>query len=275
LRIAAHPKAPRIPFQHMSARVTGTTAPRVNQTRGNTMKKLTLSLLVLAVISLVPALYAGDSYSGKEVRQTATAQPSCGWYRDTEVNVSLWGTYAFTGTDNNRGSLDAVFIHAGGDYDRFLGGDHAWGGGIDAKYFFHKYFGLGVEGFGLAAHGSHYVIENFGGTAFSHDSDEHMVGGALATLTLRYPIGCSRFAPYVWAGGGGIFGGHNERPIYVGTLAQRIQHDEESRFMGQFGGGLEVRITPTIGWINDFSWNVVDGKNNNFGMVRTGINIAF
>ena len=242
------------------------------------MKKLTLCLL--AVIGLVSAAYAGsDSYSGKEMKQTtAAAPPSCDWYRDTEWNVGIWGTYAFTGTENNRHSLDDTLRKeddGAGNYDRFLGGDHAWGGGIDAKYFFHKYFGLGVEGLGLEAHGSHYVIEDFARTAFFKDSDEHAVGAALATLTLRYPIGCSRFAPYVWAGGGGIFGGHNERPIYVGNALQRVQHDEESRLMGQFGGGLEVRITPTIGWINDFSWNVVDGTNNNFGMVRTGINIAF
>ncbi|MEY2480013.1 MAG: hypothetical protein QOI04_940 [Verrucomicrobiota bacterium] len=240
------------------------------------MKKTTLSLLLLAMTSLVP-LHAGDSYSGKEMKQTSTAAaPSCEWYRDTEWNVGIWGAYAFTGTESDRNDLLPTFFGDPGTYDRFLGGDHAWGGGIDAKYFFAKYFGVGVEGFGLAAHGSRYVIEDFGRTAFfKADDDEHAVGAGLATLTLRYPIGCSRFAPYVWAGGGGIFGGHNDRPIYVGGTAERIKHDEESRWMGQFGGGLEVRITPTIGWLNDFSWNVVDGKNNNFGMVRTGINIAF
>jgi hypothetical protein len=45
--------------------------------------------------------------------------------------------------------------------------------------------------------------------------------------------------------------------------------------IGQFGGGIEVRLTPHIGWISDFSWNVVDGRDNNFGMVRTGVNFAF
>ena len=45
--------------------------------------------------------------------------------------------------------------------------------------------------------------------------------------------------------------------------------------MGQFGGGLEIRLTPHIGWINDFSWCILDGPNNNFGMVRTGVNFAF
>jgi hypothetical protein len=44
---------------------------------------------------------------------------------------------------------------------------------------------------------------------------------------------------------------------------------------GQFGGGIEIRLTPHIGFMNDFSWNVVDGPDNNFGMVRSGLTFAF
>jgi hypothetical protein len=44
---------------------------------------------------------------------------------------------------------------------------------------------------------------------------------------------------------------------------------------GQFGGGVEIRLTPHIGIIHDFNWNVIDGHDNNFGMVRTGISFAF
>jgi hypothetical protein len=112
------------------------------------------------------------------------------------------------------------------------------------------------------------------------------VGSVLATLTLRYPIPCTRFAPYVFAGGGGIFGGgekthlvFGERlfsPIEFATFRVRThQSDSEAELIGQFGGGVEVRITPHIGWINDFSWNVVNGPENNFGMVRSGLNFAF
>ena len=45
--------------------------------------------------------------------------------------------------------------------------------------------------------------------------------------------------------------------------------------MGEFGGGFEVRITPHIGIMNDFSWNVVNGGHNNYGIVRTGLSFAF
>ena len=34
-------------------------------------------------------------------------------------------------------------------------------------------------------------------------------------------------------------------------------------------------LTPHIGIINDFSWNVVNGSHNNFEMVRSGIDFAF
>jgi hypothetical protein len=45
--------------------------------------------------------------------------------------------------------------------------------------------------------------------------------------------------------------------------------------MGQFGGGFEFRITPQLGIINDFSWNVLDGPRDDFGMIRSGIRFAF
>ena len=59
-----------------------------------------------------------------------------------------------------------------------------------------------------------------------------------------------------------------------GIIGTRNQ-GSETKAVGQFGGGMEVRFTPTIGWMSDFSWNVVDGAKNNFGMVRTGITLAF
>jgi hypothetical protein len=146
---------------------------------------------------------------------------------------------------------------------------------VEVKYFFRRYFGIGIEGFALAADGTSYTVQNFGTTAAFQDRDEHVVGAALGTFTLRYPIGQTRFAPYVWAGGGGAFGGHNETAVYAGGMLEGIRHDVESRAIGQFGGGLEVRVTPRIGLRSDFSWNVVDGTHNNFGLVRTGINFAF
>jgi hypothetical protein len=245
-------------------------------------RSFALTTVCLALMAVPGILLAGpEPYSGKEMKETVAPPPEC-WYRDNEWNVGVWGAYAFSQTDNNRtGIEDTDDLAIYGTYDRFLSADHAWGGGLDAKYFSHRYFGVGIEGFGLDGRTLHAVLDH-GSQAASEERynvDHHLVGGVLATLTLRYPIGCSRFAPYVWAGGGGIFGGRNDRPVghdaVTPSLADHFDNGDESRGMGQFGGGLEIRITRHIGVTGDFSWNVLDGPNNNFGMARTGINFAF
>jgi len=223
------------------------------------MKKLILSLLAIGAIA--PVAFAGtETYSGKEMKQVAP--PPCPeWYADREWNISLWGTYAFTGTEARN--------------DRYIEADHAWGGGGDFKYFFHRYFGLGIEGYVLdaRAHGHEDV------TGFTVDNDNRRaIGSVLGTLTLRYPIPCTRFAPYVFAGGGAIFGGGRSERIEFDAETDSFREevrDAHTEAVGQFGGGFEIRITSHIGWINDFSWNVVNGPENNFGMVRGGINFAF
>jgi hypothetical protein len=223
------------------------------------MKKLTLSLC--ALVALSSAALAGTETYSKESK--AVVPPPCPqWYADNEFNLSLWGTYAPTGNDWRD--------------DTYLVADHAWGGGIDAKYFVHRYFGFGVEGFFLNPN-SHETLND---VVIGHDN--RIVGSVMGTLTLRFPIACSRFAPYFWLGGGGIFGGGQDHDFFitpvVGGSVALIDHKfpaEKTKSIGQIGGGFEVRFTPHIGLQNDFSWNVVSGTDNNFGMARTGINFAF
>jgi hypothetical protein len=234
------------------------------------MKRLVSCLLGFGVVA--SAALAGTEYSGKEMKQVAAPPPCPEWYADNEFNVSLWGTYVFTG--NNWRT------------DRYIEADHAWGGGIDLKYFFHRYFGVGIEGWAVDARQARNNIfidfsDNIFENSVTHESN--VIGAVLGTLTFRYPFHCSRFSPYVFVGGGGIFGGGQkgkferlEEPGEGFDIVQTTGHTSgESKAIGQFGGGLEVRFTPHIGWINDFSWNVVDGTHNNFGMVRSGLNFAF
>ncbi len=74
---------------------------------------------LLGVVAIASAAFAGtETYSGKEMKQVVP--PPCPqWYTDNEFNLSLWGTYVFTG--NEWGN------------DRYLEADHAWGGGGDLK----------------------------------------------------------------------------------------------------------------------------------------------
>ena len=237
------------------------------------MRPLMLALLGIAAITSV-AFAGTETYSGKEMKQVALPPPCPEWYADNEFNVSLWGTYVFTGNT--------------WENDRYLEADHAWGGGGDLKYFFHRYFGVGIEGWAASARRRVLNFAELDGgpdpepffATSSHDS--RVVGAVLGTLTLRYPFHCSRFSPYIFGGGGAIFGG-GQRDTFTDTEEGSPQGDVTTNFhsgstteaIGQVGGGLEIRFTPHIGWVSDFSWNFVDGPQNNFGMVRTGVNFAF
>ncbi|MFL6597597.1 MAG: hypothetical protein ACJ8KF_06495, partial [Chthoniobacterales bacterium] len=156
------------------------------------MKKLPLCLLGPALFASIG--FAGVGYSGKELKQVAP--PPCPeWYADREFNVSLWGTYVFTGTN----WID----------DRYVEADHAWGGGIDLKYFFMRYIGVGIEGWVVdARQARQHIFVDFSDGIFAKSihREGNAIGAVLGTLTLRYPISCTRFAPYIFGGAGGIFG---------------------------------------------------------------------
>jgi hypothetical protein len=256
------------------------------------MKQL---IVVCALICSTAVLgHAGTEYASKDMKQTAAA-PCPEWYGDNELTVSLWGTYLWTNTEYNRNLwlVDVVqsTTEGGpvlGTYDRYVGGDHAWGGGGDIKYFFHRYFGVGVEGFVVDANkGGFDIFEDPTVPVFLRErtNDRRAVGSVLGTFTLRYPISCTRFAPYAWAGVGAIFGGGERDHLVARPLSQppdafdadafTVHSDSETRLMGQFGFGLEFRIMRHIGWTNDFSWGVIDGPRNNIGMVRSGLSFAF
>jgi hypothetical protein len=225
------------------------------------MKKLTLSLC--ALVALGSAAFAGTETYTKESK--SVAPPPCPqWYADNEFNLSLWGTYAITGTEWRE--------------DTYLIADHAWGGGIDAKYFVHRYFGFGVQGYILRPNSDETLDNGFSEVRVG--DNKRTVGSVLGTFTLRFPINCSRFAPYFWLGGGGIFGGGQDHEFLLDRTQPLgiVNHEfpvSTTKMVGQVGGGFEVRFTPHVGLLNDFSWNIVSGSKNNFGMARTGINFAF
>lgn len=224
------------------------------------MKKLTLTLCAVAAVA--SASFAGtESYSsGKEMKQVEQQAPCPSWYADNEWNIGISGVYAPTVNEYRE--------------DTYLGKDHVYGGAIDIKYFFRRYFGLGVQGFGLAINTDDRFVRNFG----DNDSRNDFAGGALGTFTVRYPIPCSRFAPYGWIGLGGIFGGGGQGFTRVdpngGFFVDR-RGEDEGRFMAQYGGGFEIRLTPHIGWTNDISYNHLEGGQNDFLQARTGLSFAF
>src|SRR5258707_99887 len=181
------------------------------------MKKLTLTFCALfALVVMAPALYAdGPEPSSKEKEVMQPAPPVCDFYRAHEWDLSIWAAWAFA-SDTGRFDVSDVdpfspdsdpFTSDGlnnffgepavwNSYERVNIGqvtenhlierNEPWGGGANIKYFFSKYFGVGVEGLG-------------------HAAKTNFAGGGLFTLTGRMPFG--RFAPYVTGGIGFIDGG--------------------------------------------------------------------
>jgi hypothetical protein len=230
--------------------------------------------------------------SGKEMKEIAYVPPCPEWYGDRELNVNLFGTYAFTNTEfaPNPSLIDIVQSTSEGGpvlgtYDRYIGGDHAWGGGGDIKYFFCRYAGVGLEGFALDAHKPGFDIFEDQSVPIlikRRINHNHTIGSVLGTFTLRYPIPCTRLAPYAWAGVGAIFGGgerdqlHTQGPPDAFAVNAQTDHfGAETKLLGQFGAGVEFRFARHFGWTNDLSFGVIDGPRNNFGMFRSGLNFAF
>ena len=114
-------------------------------------------------------------------------------------------------------------------------GDHAFGAGIDAKYFPCRHVGIGVEGDWLRA--------------------ENDAWSVLATITARCPIeGRWHVAPYVVAGIGGQFA-------------------DDSRLVGMVGLGVEKRFSPHCGAFVEARY-LFDGNEENVCEIRTGISIV-
>ena len=96
---------------------------------------------------------------GKDKEVMQPAPPACDWYRAHEWDFNIWGTYAFPA---NTGTIDKPFKEienrltpmSGEEFDEgrvsantFISRDNAFGGGADIRFFFSKYWALGVEGF--------------------------------------------------------------------------------------------------------------------------------
>ena len=271
------------------------------------MKKLTLTFCALfALFVVAPAIFADDGperVSSKEKEVMQPAPPVCDFYRAHEWDLDVWGAYMFGGTtgQNSVANDDPFDNPSIGSFDedpftentatgfrveqaidnpnervnigqvsknQLFGRDDSWGGGVDVKYFWSKYFGVGLEGLGIAA-------------------KTNFAGGGVLTFTGRYPFG--RFAPYVTGGLGFIDGGAtlykffnekhhnvtvtdpNDPTFSVFGTAPGFGSEREFwtvdpvynnhvRALGQIGAGLEFRVTCHIGLMADFTWNFVFGQ---------------
>src|ERR1700736_1179649 len=158
--------------------------------------------LCWAVVFVTSASAGSEAFPGKDKEMQQPAPLSPQWYADNEWNVTLWGTYVFTGTESNVVSPREIFFMAKGQTvitngDRYIEADHAWGGGGEVKYFWHRYFGFGIESFALNAKRTQFGLGRTllpgPGFIFGTTENHRVISSVMGTLTVRYPIGYSRF----------------------------------------------------------------------------------
>jgi hypothetical protein len=121
------------------------TSLKYRQHGDSAMKRVTLSICAIVALAM-PALAGTKIHSSKNPQAVTPECPQ--WHADTEFKLGLSGMYAFTANSWQN--------------DLYLNADHAWEGAIDAKYFFRRYFGVGVQGTLLAVSAQQFRIGAYG-----------------------------------------------------------------------------------------------------------------
>jgi len=139
-------------------------------------------------------------------------------FNEKEWSVDLFGMYAF---EEQKGTYDDGF-----------------GAGVGVNYFFNRFVGLGLEGYGWKGDG---LISSVGGN-----------------LMLRYPIERWRLAPYLIAGIGGNFDADNTK----------------DQVNASGGLGMEYRLNKNWGVFTDSRYVMTD-VSNDYVITRLGVRFSF
>jgi hypothetical protein len=211
------------------------------------MKKLFLSVVVVAFVSGVS--FAGTKTVPVKLGKDKTVTPVEDLFHGNEFDVSIYGevgigrvdhynTTETTGrlTNQIRGISPQARAFTTTTTTKHYVHD-AWGGGVEADYFFTRYFGLGIEGDWLAGH--------------------DCISSVSGNLIGRYPFeyGTWGWAPYGFIGGGGQF-------------------DSQNAGFSQIGGGAEVRFKSHWGLFTDARWVIHDAFID-YALIRAGIRFNF
>jgi hypothetical protein len=212
------------------------------------IKQITSGLAALSLLSAVS--YAGTEPAPVDKNPVPPCTP---YYADQEFSVSIFGLGVWR-SGSSEGSGVTIDGHHFGGRDAFGSSGRAGGGG-ELQYFFTRNFGLGLEGAGY----------DLGSGA----------GSVAGNLYLRAPLSeCSRWAPYLMAGVGGLFA---DVPS-VSVAGHSFGGGTADRFEGHVGAGIEVRFTQHIGAFLDGRYVFVDGPSDRvpkYGEVRGGFKYAF
>jgi len=209
------------------------------------MKKLILTIAVASLGSVV--CFAGTKEVPVKLGKDKTVTPVEDLFRANEFDVSIYGAVGL-GRVDHYSSTQGEFVdlttsrkNATSLTDPSTTTNHyvhsAWGGGVEADYFFTRYFGLGVEGDWLAG----------------HDAISSVAGNLIGRYPFEY--GTWGWAPYGFIGGGGQF-------------------DSQNAGFGQIGAGAEVRFKSHWGVFSDARW-VIHDVFIDYALIRLGVRFNF
>jgi hypothetical protein len=195
------------------------------------MRKLAIGLFAAGIVG--SSALAGDDTTITKDKAAVPMLTPC--FKDQEFQIDLYGSITELSSGNREGLFNTP--RRGG------------GGGLGADYFFIKYIGIGIDGDVSSAH-----------------KDMWSTTGKII-FRLPFDFGGLCVAPYVYAGGGGIFANN--------------QYGNDSANVGAFvlGGGLEYRFTPRFGFFAEgkYSWASDSGSHPDLSNAtgRFGFKITF
>lgn len=147
-------------------------------------------------------------------------------YPDQETTFDLFAAYG-----NHKSKFNDAF-------DTTQRRNGVWGAGVGVNFFFAKFFGVGLDAFGL-------------------NNDGGLVDAANASLIARLPIDLLHMAPYVFGGGGRQFEGPDSWTAHVGA-------------------GLEVRLNRHTGIFLDGRYVFAKRHSvSDYTLLRSGLRFAF
>jgi hypothetical protein len=202
----------------------------------------TKTLIVSAVVAFfgqTAISLAGPTETSEKQVVPPAAPPPTSFFRANELDIGVFASY-----DKGLGDVSTQGI-----------GEHGWGGGLDVAYFPWLFGGF-----------------RFQGSALNISRADQTAGIVTYDAVLRYPLDLVmpnfHLAPYAFGGVGGLLGG-------LDGVNRNGNLRTDSKVLGNFGGGLEYRLTPHVGLFTEAAYDLIDGPNNNAVQINWGARFAF
>ena len=108
-----------------------------------------------------------------------------------------------------------------------------------------------------------------------------MLGTSALNLILRFPIGDSGFAPYLYGGAGFTFNADDLDSDDFEDARDRVEDDDDPSdsddvvFLAHAGAGIEYRFTAHTSLFTDARYTWSERDDGDFGVARLGVRFSF